>query len=99
MDIEGIGTVRILILTSIIALLLLAGCSGKSTSDMEATPDSASVGDSITQEPESPSTTETIFVSPQDAITGAYNLIDDASAVVDAANERTEELEKMMEDF
>ena len=99
MDIERIGTVRILILTSIIALFLLAACRGKSTSDTEASPDSASVGDSTAQELEPFSTVETVLTTPQEAITGAYNLIDEAGTVVDAANERTEELFKIMEDF
>lgn len=41
----------------------------------------------------------TVLTTPQEAITGAYNLIDEANTVVDDANERTEELEKMTEDF
>ena len=44
-------------------------------------------------------TVETVLTTPQEAITGAYNLIDEANTVVDAANERTDELETMMEDF
>ncbi|MCK4671032.1 MAG: hypothetical protein KAT47_00725 [Candidatus Aegiribacteria sp.] len=81
----------------IVALFLLAGCGGESESDMETTPDSVSAGDSNTQESEPLSTVETVLTTPQEAITGAYNLIDKASTVVDAANERTEELERMME--
>lgn len=99
MDREGVGTVRTLSLLFIVALFLLAGCHGESESDMETTPDSVSAGDSIAPEPDSLSAVETVHTTPQEAITGAYNLIDEASTVVDAANERTEELEKMMEDL
>ncbi len=99
MDREGVGTVRTLSLLVIIALLLLAGCRGESASDMETTPDSLSSGDSSTLEPDSISTTEFTHTSPQEAITGAYNLIDEAGTAVDAANQRTEELEQMMEDL
>lgn len=94
---EGIGTVRTLSLIFVVALFFLAGCGGESASDMEMTPDSVSAGDSIAPESDSLSSTELIHTSPQEAITGAYNLIDEAGTVVDAANERTEELEKMME--
>ncbi len=81
MDREGTVTVRILIMFLFITLLLQLGCRGKSASDMETTPDSVS----------------SVHTSPQDSIMGAYNLIDEASTAVDAANKRTEELEKMME--
>ncbi len=99
MDREGVGTVRTLILLFVAALLLLAGCRGESASNMEITPDSVSAGDSIAQESDSLSATETVHTTPQEAIMGAYNLIDEAGTVVDAANERTEELEKMMEEL
>lgn len=99
MDREGVGTVRILILIFIIALFLLAGCRNESESDIKTTPDSVSAGDSIALESDSLSAAEFIHTSPQEAITGAYNLIDEASTAVDAANKRIEELEKMMEDL
>ena len=99
MDREGVGTVRTLSLLFIAVLFLLAGCRGESASDMETTPDSASADDSNAQEFEPLSTVETVITTPQEAITGAYNLIDEAGTVVDAANERTEELEQMIEDL
>jgi hypothetical protein len=39
------------------------------------------------------------LTSPQDSITGAYNLIDEADSVVNQLNARTEELEEMMGDM
>lgn len=99
MDREGIGTVRILIMLFIVVLFLLAGCRGEAVDEMETTPDSVSAGDSIALEPDSLSTVETVHTTPQEAITGAYNFIDEAGTAVDAANERTEELEQMMENL
>lgn len=99
MDREEVGTVRILIILFIVTLFLVAGCSSDSASDMETAPDTVSAVDSIALEPDSLSTTEFTHTSPQEAITGAYNLIDEAGTAVDAANQRTEELEKMMEDL
>ncbi len=90
---------RTLSLLFIVALFLLAGCRGESASDMETTPDSAPTGDSSTLEPDFLPTTEFTHTSPQEAITGAYNLIDEAGTAVEATNERTEELEQMMEDL
>jgi len=80
------------ILTIIVASIILsAACGGEP--ETEVTPDSTASAplDSVEIQPEH-------HTSPQDAITGAYNLIDDARSVTDEANARIEELEQLMGD-
>lgn len=83
---------RVFFLISIISLSLFAAC-GEET-EIDVSPDSTS-----SAPPDSVEIQAEHHTSPQDAITGAYNLIDEAQSVTDEANARTEELEQLMGDM
>ena len=75
----------------VILLILSAACGGEA--ETEVSPDSTASAppDSVEIQPEH-------FTSPQDAISGAYNLIEEAESVADDANARIDELERLMGD-
>lgn len=75
----------------VILLIISAACGGEA--EAEISPDST-----VSAPPDSVEIQAEHHTSPQDAITGAYNLIDDARSVADDANERIEELEQLMGD-
>ena len=75
----------------VISLILSAACG--SEPEAEVSPDGTA-----TAPPDSVEIQAEHHTNPQDAITGAYNLIDEARSVTDEANARTEELEQMMGD-
>jgi len=83
---------RVILLSVIIILGLSAACGGNAD-EAEITVDSTA-----TAQPDTAQIEEMQHTSPQDAITGAYGLIDDARSAVDQENERTRELEQMMGD-
>lgn len=83
---------RTILLIAVAILSLSAACGGE--------PDAEITADSTTStQPDTTQIQEMQHTSPQDAITGAYNLIDEAQSATDQVNERTEELEKMMGDM
>lgn len=75
----------------VIVVLLILACGGEP--ETEIAPDSTALA-----QPDSVETTAVQHTSPQDAITGAYNLIDEARSVSDEANARIEELEQLIGD-
>ena len=75
----------------VILLILSAACGGEP--ETEVSPDGAA-----SAPPDSVEIQAEHHTSPQDAISGAYNLIEDAQSVTDEANARTEELEQLMGD-
>ena len=75
----------------VISFILSAACGGEP--ETEISPDSTA-----SPPPDSVEIQAEHHTSPQDAITGAYNLIDDARSVTDEANARIEELEHLMGD-
>ena len=75
----------------VISIILSAACGGEPETEVLSDGAAAAPPDSV----EIP---EEHHTSPQDAITGAYNLIEDAQAVTDEANARIEELEQLMGD-
>ncbi len=79
---------RIVTAILLISLCLSLSCGGSSETE--------TVSNSIL--PDSAQTQAIEHTSPQDAITGAYNLIDEAQSVTDQANARTDELEQLMGD-
>ncbi|MCK4806513.1 MAG: hypothetical protein KAT09_02640 [Candidatus Aegiribacteria sp.] len=83
---------RILLLITFISLSLSMACGEES--ETEVFSDSTA-----SAQPDSVEIQEVQHTSPQDAITGAYNLIDEARSVTDEANARTEELEQLMGDM
>ncbi len=74
-------------------MLSLSVACGGNDDKAEITADSTA-----TAQPDTAQIEEMQHTSPQDAITGAYGLIDDARSAVDQENERTHELEQMMGD-
>ncbi|MCK5117048.1 MAG: hypothetical protein KAR44_10640 [Candidatus Aegiribacteria sp.] len=82
---------RFILTIIIVSIILSAACGGEP--ETEVPPDGAASApqDSVEIQPEH-------FTSPQDAISGAYNLIEDARSVTDEANARIEELEQLMGD-
>jgi outer membrane murein-binding lipoprotein Lpp len=86
MEIEGTTTMRIILFAAILGLT--AACGSSSEADTS----------SIPELPDSTDVQEAVHSSPQDAITGAYNLIDEAQSVTDQANARTEQLEQLIGD-
>ena len=82
---------RLILSVIVISLILSAACG--SEPDTEVSPDSAA-----SEPPDSVEIETEHHTSPQDAITGAYNLIDEARSVTDEANARIEELEQLMGD-
>ncbi|NOQ23479.1 MAG: hypothetical protein GQ565_12650 [Candidatus Aegiribacteria sp.] len=85
---------RIILLISIVFLSFSAACGGESSSGNDTPPDSVA-----SAQPDSVEVQAEHHTSPQDAITGAYNLIDEARSVTEEANDRTEELEQLMGDI
>jgi hypothetical protein len=83
---------RTILLISVTVLGLSAACGGEP--EAEITADSTA-----STQPDTTQIHEMQHTSPQDAITGAYNLIDEADSVVNQLNARTEELEEMMGDM
>ena len=83
---------RIIFLITIISLCLYAACGEESKNGVS--PDGAS-----SVPPDSAEIQAEHHASPQDTITGTYNLIDEAQSVTDEANARTEELEQLMGDM
>lgn len=83
---------KMILLITIISLSLSMACGGES--ETEVSSDST-----LSAQPDSLEIQAVHHTSPQDAITGAYNLIDDARSVTDEANARTEELEQLMGDM
>ncbi len=83
---------RTILLITVVILGLSASCGGKP--ETEITADSTA-----STQPDTAQVQEMQHTSPQDAITGAYNLIDEADSVVNQLNARTEELEQMMGDM
>ncbi len=75
----------------IILLILSAACGGEA--ETEVPPDSTA-----SAPPDSVEIQAEHHTSPQDAISGAYNLIEEAQTVTDEANARIEELEQLMGD-
>ena len=86
------NNMRYTLLISISVLGLSLSCGGEP--ETEILPDSTA-----TTQQDTVQIQEVHHTSPQDAITGAYNLIDEAQSVTDQANERTEELQQMMGDM
>ena len=82
---------RFILSIIVIILILSVSCGGEP--ETEIAPDSTA-----STPPDSLETQAVHHTSPQDAITGAYNLIDDARSVTDEANARVEELEQLMGD-
>ncbi len=88
---ERIIIMRVISLITAISLSLCAACGEE--------PETEVLSDSTaTQQPDSVEVQAELHTSPQDAITGAYNLIDEARSVTDEANARIEELEQLMGD-
>ena len=83
---------RSILIVIVISLILSAACVGEQ--ETEVLPDS-----SASAQADSVEIQEEHHTSPQDAITGAYNLIEEAESVTDEANARTEELEQLMGDI
>ncbi len=83
---------RMLLLITFISLCLSMACGEEP--ETEVSSDSTA-----TAQPDSVEIQAVQHTSPQDAITGAYNLIDEARSVTDEANARTEELEQLMGDM
>ncbi len=88
---ESIIIMRLIMLITAISLSLCTACGEEP--ETEVFYDSTA-----TQQPDSVEVQAELHTSPQDAITGAYNLIDDARTVTDEANARIEELEQLMGD-
>jgi hypothetical protein len=82
---------KYVLIAIVILLILSAACGGEP--ETEISPDSTA-----STPPDSLETQAVQHTNPQDAITGAYNLIDDARSVTDEANARVEELEQLMGD-
>ena len=82
---------RLILSVIVVSFILSAACGGEP--EIEIAPDSTA-----SMPPDSLETPAVHHTSPQDAITGAYNLIDDARSVTDEANARIEELEQLMGD-
>lgn len=83
---------RVIIYVAIVLIGLSAACGGES--EIEVPADST-----VSVQPDSIEVQEEHHTSPQDAITGAHNLIDEARSAADQVNDRTEELEQMMGDM
>lgn len=71
-------------------VLLVVACGGGSSEDGEAARQDSDVE-------EESSSIGIEYTGPQDAITGAYNLIGESRSAVESVNERTEQLEEMLE--
>ena len=82
---------RSILMVIVISLILFAACGGEPETEVLLDPAASALPDSV----EIP---EEHHTNPQDAITGAYNLIDEAQSVADEANVRIEELENLMGD-
>ena len=83
---------KTVLLLTIISLILFAACGGESETEVSSDSTASSQPDSVEIQ-------AVHHTSPQDAITGAYNLIDEARSVTDEADARTEELEQLMGDM
>ncbi|MCD4777165.1 MAG: hypothetical protein K8S15_14100 [Candidatus Aegiribacteria sp.] len=83
---------KTILLITVAILGLSAACGGESETEIAA-------DSTASTQPDTTQTQEMQHTSPQDAITGAYNLIDEADSVVNQLNARTEELEQMMGDI
>ena len=83
---------RTILLITVTVLGLAAACGEEP--EAEVTADSTA-----STQPDTTHIQEIQHTSPQDAITGAYNLIGEADSVVNQLNARTEELEQMMGDM
>lgn len=98
MENERITDMRILISVAVIASIFIPGCGSETppatTDDTEAAVEETDTSRTV----ELPASEEQP-TTPGDTIIGSYNLIDRAQSSVDAANERTEELEQMMEEL
>jgi len=79
---------RAVLFTSVVLLVLIAACGSSSEADTSSEPEL----------PDSTGIVEIVNSIPQDAPSGAYNLINEAQSVTDQANDRTEELEQLMGD-
>ena len=82
---------RLILLVFTISFILSAACGGDPETEVSSDSTASAPPDSVEIQAEH-------HTSPQDAITGAYNLIDDARSVADEANARIEELEQLMGD-
>ena len=78
---------------SVVVILVIISAACSEEPDAEISTDSTA-----STPPDSLETQAVHHTSPQDAITGAYNLIDEARSVTDEANARVEELEQLMGD-
>jgi len=83
---------RIAVLFCVLSLALSVSCGGEDENESPA--DSTASSQQDTEERMSIE-----YTGPQDAITGAYNLIGETDSIVDAVNERTEELQEMIGDI
>ena len=82
---------RVILLITTISLSLCAACGGDPETEVSSDSTASAPPDSVEIQAEH-------HTSPQDAITGAYNLIDEARSVTNEANARTEELEQLIGD-
>ena len=82
---------RFILSAIVVSFILSAACGGEP--EAEVSPDSTA-----SAPPDSVEIQAEHHTSPQDAITGAYNLIDEARSVTNEANARTEELEQLIGD-
>jgi hypothetical protein len=93
----GDNSMRTILLITVAILGLSSACGGEP--ETEITADSTASIQTDTIQTDTTQVQEMQHTSPQDAITGAYNLIDEADSVVNQLNARTEELEEMMGDM
>ena len=88
---------RTILFITVAILSFSAACGGEPETETPADSTASTQPDTATQD--TAQVQEVHHTSPQDAITGAYNLIDEADSVVNQLNARTEELEQMMGDM
>ena len=82
---------------AIILFSISIACGGDSETETPADSTASTQQDTVAQD--TAQVQEVYHTSPQDAITGAYNLIEEADSVVNQLNARTEELEQMVGDM
>jgi hypothetical protein len=89
---------RLFLAVVILSLICLPGCGGSNDSDGagndELEPDSSEISSSGTLRDAANE-----ILQPQQPISGAQNLINEAESAADQANERTETLQEMMGDM